>query len=995
MELDVKNALDELLSETTGKEPKRQTLLHNVFNQLGLDVEINYPVDHEDSTGFVDLYIPNQNFVVDVKDTKRMSDPYKPGTGGSSTESAYEQISRYVLDLRRSLQNTLFYEENRWIGAVTDGINWWLWKWDNDLVIDSPQPIHSTETPFNLSSSTQFESIIINLIRELDTKEWAPANPTPIFSPYLDDLSRYYKVSQVKKETGLQRNIWLKQLRMSGNHPEEEDQDELFKLHTLLIVISRCMQAQMQNIDEITLDGFAAWIDNHPVLKRNIRDEVENYNWVARQQDVLRPIFNSLIGIEHRKIYGEYYTPDWIAEAMVDKVLDDDWIKNVVNLNPNTSIGWDGIGVLDPTCGSGTFLYHCARKIINSSITKEAKLETQRLSNLVAKLVIGIDIHPVAVEMARTNVFRALPVVPTNELQIYQGDSLMSIDHQGDVLTNEGSVRFANPPQEPFEIPQDLYLASDFSDRIKAIVISALHDTKLSKWVFEDFSRKTQVEIEDVRDSLKNTIEKEGNGVWWTYIRNTASTIALQQRKINRIVGNPPWVTNNKIQDTERKRHVKEMANRFGIMSGGKHSASSDIASLFAYVCPRLYFREKSKSDVIGGKEYFGKCAWLLPQAAIKGGPWKKYRELTKNSIKEIWDVGNMPFPDQNHASVRIEHHPKRSGKLIQRKLIYSQRGKVPTFSKWMDVLRNSKWGKMDVYPDVPSEWIINNTPIPKRGADFFPFCLIKVASISKSYRSTVDITSEGSSKSEIWSQLGQIEGRIQEKYLHRVIFSSDILPFVTSEVTSSLCVAPIYETSSGNFSKVKEPNKIPYWSQASQLYEKFRTNASPPTLWDNLDYLGKLSRQLTRMKRTHVVAYPKSGSNMCASIVPKGFFIDTTCYWIPTESKGEAYFLVAILNCPSLSNAFKVSRESNRDFHLHPWRKIPIPRYDRSKPDHRDISKLGEILVKNASSILESLDCSSGVRYKRNQLRSQLAKQGDISKLEKLIKKLFPKYVR
>ena len=59
---------------------------------------------------------------------------------------------------------------------------------------------------------------------------------------------------------------------------------------------------------------------------------------------MLKVLYESVIGPDTRKELGEYYTPDWLARAMVEDVYTD----------PLTT------RALDPSCGSGTFLFQCA-----------------------------------------------------------------------------------------------------------------------------------------------------------------------------------------------------------------------------------------------------------------------------------------------------------------------------------------------------------------------------------------------------------------------------------------------------------------------------------------------------------------------------------------------------------------------------------------------------------------------------------------------------------
>ena len=81
--------------------------------------------------------------------------------------------------------------------------------------------------------------------------------------------------------------------------------------------------------------------------------ELERFDIDAIDEDVLKDLYQELVHPEVRKLLGEFYTPDWLAEKMVIETLDADPLKSV----------------LDPACGSGTFLF----KTIKFKIEKLTK----------------------------------------------------------------------------------------------------------------------------------------------------------------------------------------------------------------------------------------------------------------------------------------------------------------------------------------------------------------------------------------------------------------------------------------------------------------------------------------------------------------------------------------------------------------------------------------------------------------------------------------------
>ena len=80
---------------------------------------------------------------------------------------------------------------------------------------------------------------------------------------------------------------------------------------------------------------------------------------------------------------GEYYTPRWLAQAIT---------KELVTDPVNTR-------VLDPACGSGTFLEAAARHLIAHSGRLTPGEQLARLQ----ENIVGIDLHPVAVQLAKAS----------------------------------------------------------------------------------------------------------------------------------------------------------------------------------------------------------------------------------------------------------------------------------------------------------------------------------------------------------------------------------------------------------------------------------------------------------------------------------------------------------------------------------------------------------------------------------------------------------------
>src|SRR5690606_25384489 len=80
-------------------------------------------------------------------------------------------------------------------------------------------------------------------------------------------------------------------------------------------------------------------------------DRIAQFDFTSVEHDVMKVLYESVISADTRHALGEYYTPDWLAEQVVAGAVTDP-------LNQR---------VLDPACGSGTFLFHAVRAYVRAA----------------------------------------------------------------------------------------------------------------------------------------------------------------------------------------------------------------------------------------------------------------------------------------------------------------------------------------------------------------------------------------------------------------------------------------------------------------------------------------------------------------------------------------------------------------------------------------------------------------------------------------------------
>ena len=186
-----------------------------------------------------------------------------------------------------------------------------------------------------------------------------------------------------------------------------------------------------------------------------IIQRVANYNSTSVKtcpetcRDILKKLYHHLIPQDIRYYLGEYYTPDWLAEHLLHQTLGDD-------------LGNPEKRILDPSCGSGTFLVNTIRHIREKA--KEKDTPSKETLQLIVKNIVGYDLNPLAVLAARANYLFALGDLLQSrtgpiEIPIFLHDSIHpAIPSEEETVTALNSFHYVvgNPPWINWEyLPED------------------------------------------------------------------------------------------------------------------------------------------------------------------------------------------------------------------------------------------------------------------------------------------------------------------------------------------------------------------------------------------------------------------------------------------------------------------------------------------------------------------------------------------------------------
>lgn len=318
-------------------------------------------------------------------------------------------------------------------------------------------------------------------------------------------------------------------------------------------------------------------------------------------RDILKKIYQFLVPKQIRHDLGEYYTPDWLAERCLDQVYYGVKERGLLEKR-----------LLDPGCGSGTFLILAIKRAKEHA--KIRGIEPAKTLDLITRNIVGFDLNPLAVISARTNYLLAISdllkykkqdiIIPVylcdsiNPPQARIADEMTLFEKKQpyEVKTAVGNFLFSHTIVNRQRIQQ---LAVLMEESIKNNLSSKEFQDKVQKSLelSENEMQEASLYLAITYDSLVD-LEKRGiNGIWSRIIKNAFAPHFVG--KFDFIVGNPPWVNWESLPQDYRDE-TKKLWMEYGLFSLSGHEArlgggKKDISMLMMYVAIDKYLKDNCK----------------------------------------------------------------------------------------------------------------------------------------------------------------------------------------------------------------------------------------------------------------------------------------------------------------------------------------------------------------------------------------------------------------
>lgn len=381
--------------------------------------------------------------------------------------------------------------------------------------------------------------------------------------------------------------------------------------------------------------------------------EIMSFDFSSINTDVFKEIYQNIVEREERASLGEYYTPDFITEYMLGELLKED----------------PAYKILDPACGSGTFLF-TAIKI------KKEKLRTkftskEDLVKHITESVVGIDVNPIAVIISRANYLVALrdllPIKGTIRIPVYLANSVVVPEKEREKLVTiqrdvikipgyrENEYFYLPDPKEIGEI--SLNDIDEFLEIIRDVAKTAKSEEDLVRKIESRLKERFKdelsylVEIAKHNSKLLRRYIEEGRDTFWIFVLRNQYVVFLLKNKFDAVVGNPPWVSRTDVSSPR----FREWFDRVFKYYQEKHTiklpqelrgAPADTAMLFILHSIEYYLKE-------GGYLYF-----VLPHSFLVGKQYSDLRSEEIFSILKITDLSEMQINIQGRGKVPIFNVP-------------------------------------------------------------------------------------------------------------------------------------------------------------------------------------------------------------------------------------------------------------------------------------------------------------------------------------------------
>ncbi|MEI7835791.1 MAG: N-6 DNA methylase, partial [Planctomycetota bacterium] len=675
-------------------------------------------------------------------------------------------------------------------------------------------------------------------------------------------------------------------------------------------------------------------------------------------RDLLKKLYQQLFPKSVRHDLGEYYTPDWLAEHV---------------LNELEYVGDPDKRILDPACGSGTFLVMAINRIRAwyDENRENCSFGEDDLCRKILTNVIGFDLNPLAVMAARTNYLIAMRDLIGHsdkvEIPVYLCDSIMTPSAYGGLFAGTtGAAKELKTAAAKFLIPTEI--ATNREDVAK-------YAEQLESCVKNGYSAKEFIERcrdeglpvsaenlhTDLYTELVSLDKANKNGVWARIIKNAFAPLFTQ--RADYVAGNPPWV-NWESLPADYRNAMKPLWQAYGLFSlsgseGRLGGGKKDLAMLFLYASVDNYLKDG------------GKLGFVITQTVFKtkgaGDGFRQFQIIRGDEriiIKPaaVHDLSAMQVFEGavNRTGTIVCMRAKADFKYPIDYFVWKGPSVIDQDATIGNVLETTSRTKVSAAPVEPGNRTSPWLTAPKKA-------LVGIQRIIgqgayRAYASCctwlngvywVHVLGETSSKTILIEnrhdvgkiKVEKVQASIEAELVYSLIRGRDVSRWKATASTH-LILTQDPATRAGipeGVMKRKYPRAFDYLKKFEAPLRKrsgYRKFFDPTDPFYSVYNVGPHSIAPFRVVWAGEVATSLDAAVVSPDEDGRPILTDQTAYQVPVESIEEADFLCSLLNCLPVRAFYKFVAYKHTSMHF--IQQLRFPRFDKTKSNHCRIAALG-----------------------------------------------------
>jgi len=667
-------------------------------------------------------------------------------------------------------------------------------------------------------------------------------------------------------------------------------------------------------------------------------------------RDLLKKLYQYLVPQEVRHRLGEYYTPDWLAELLID------------------DIEYDGNTLdrfLDPACGSGTFLVLAIQRA--KAHGQQEGIEHREIAKRILSNIWGLDLNPIAVIAARTNYLFAMGdlinELPQVEIPIYLADSVLTptrttrdlYDKYLEVMTSVGI----------FQVPADWVRDGGFLlARATPLIEDMIRNKYSSDEAIERLKREglvfstNEYTVRIFYERIMELEKQHKNGIWVRFLKNSFAPIVAG--KFDYVVGNPPWVM-WEVLSKEYREATLPLWEQYQLFPKKKTYGFSrpDFSMLFVYASADFYLKDK------------GKLGFLITQEVFKskgtGEGFRRFQLGDKEYLRVLKAhdfVTIQPFEGAANKSAAIILKKGEKTKYPVPYYIWTRNkgiGKIDTRTPLEDVLQLIKKKKYNAKP-ISSSVSAWQSYLSKE--------IFKIQG-KNAYKAQYGV--ETKPYGVYWLNLIQVFSNNELLVSNIPEKGKLVVPKMEARIENELLYPALRGTDIKRWGSKNEIYTLLPYDRSGKLYDEKAMKANYPRTFSYFTHFHDIllnirakSTKNIRMKKTfyamfgvydktfynYKVAWKRMSNDIFGAVVtvyktPFGYKniipLDTTSFF-PTNNESEAHYLCAIINSKPVREFIKSFSSAGRGFGTPSvMEHVGIPKFDPNNTLHINLCEISK----------------------------------------------------